>query len=141
MAWKRVDLPTLARPTYKRQEVSNEVDGHVQGRIIRTIPLFKLLPGRPRSTFFSSSFFLGGILRRRLTGDVVKSRAVGEREENLVKRTKAGQMGSSNADPAARGKSVERLEVKGDNWWSWIFVLRFWERARAPLFKQSSHIY
>lgn len=31
------------------------------GRLL-TIPLFKLLPGRPRRTFFSSTCFLGGIL-------------------------------------------------------------------------------
>ena len=140
MAWKRVDLPTLARPTYKRQEVSNGVDGHSQGRIIRTIPLFKLLPGRPRSTFFSSSFFLGGILRRCLAAEVVKFRVV-ELVEVLMERTKAGQRWSSNAGPAAWGKSVEWLEMKRDNRWSWLFVLNFWGREQRPLsFKRSSHL-
>ena len=33
------------------------------GRVLlHTIPLFKLFPGRPKGIFFSSSFFLGGIL-------------------------------------------------------------------------------
>jgi len=40
---KKVDLPTLGRPT---------------------MPIFKLVPSRPRRTTFSSStFFLGGILK------------------------------------------------------------------------------
>ena len=57
---------------------------------IRTIPLFKLLPGRPRSTFFSSSFFLGGILLRSLVEDVAKLRALGISEEDLMESTNAG---------------------------------------------------
>ena len=40
IAWKSVDLPTFARPT---------------------IPLFKLLPGRPSRIFSSLTAFLGGI--------------------------------------------------------------------------------
>ena len=34
----------------------------MKGLLLHTIPLFRLFPGRPKSTFFSSSFFLGGIL-------------------------------------------------------------------------------
>ena len=102
----------------KRQDVSDRTEGRVQSRVIRTIPLFKLLPGRPKSTFFSSSFFLGGILRRCLTAEVVKFRAVEVVEESLIERTKAGQRFSSNAGRAARGKSVEGLEMKRDNRWS-----------------------
>lgn len=62
----------------------------MESRIIRTIPLFKLLPGRPKSTFFSSSFFLGGILLRRLAEEVVKPRAVGLVEGSLMESTDAG---------------------------------------------------
>lgn len=36
--------------------------GRPRGRLMLTIPLFKLLPGRPRRIFFSSTCFLGGIL-------------------------------------------------------------------------------
>ena len=71
-------------------------------------------------------------MRRRLTGDAVKLRAVGVREETLVERTRADRRWSSNAGPAARGKSVERLEVKRDNWWSWMFVPRFWGESKGP---------
>ena len=76
----------------------------VGSRIIRTIPLFKLLPGRPRSTFFSSSFFLGGILLRFLAREVVKLRASGSIEEILIESVNAGWRWGSNADPAALGK-------------------------------------
>lgn len=54
------------------------------------MPLFKLLPGRPKSTFFSSSFFLGGILLRRLAEEVAKLRAVGVIEGSLIESTDAG---------------------------------------------------
>ena len=53
------------------------------------MPLFKLLPGRPRSTFFSSSFFLGGILRRYLAVEVVKFRDLRTFEEYLIESTNA----------------------------------------------------
>ena len=46
------------------------------GDLLHTIPLFKLLPGRPKSTFFSSSFFFGGILLRYLVGVVEKLRGL-----------------------------------------------------------------
>lgn len=62
----------------------------MESRIIRTMPLFKLLPGRPKSTFFSSSFFLGGILLRRLAEEVAKLRAVGVIEGSLIESTDAG---------------------------------------------------
>ena len=45
----------------------------------------------------------------------MKVRALGVVEESLIDRTKAGRRWSSNAGPAARGKSVIRLEVKRDN--------------------------
>jgi hypothetical protein len=32
-----------------------------RGEVLHTMPLFKLFPGRPSKTFFSSSFFFGGI--------------------------------------------------------------------------------
>ena len=75
-------------------------------RIIRTIPLFKLLPGRPRSTFFSSSFFLGGILLRCLASEVVKPRVGGLSEGDLIESVKAGWRRGSNADPAALGENL-----------------------------------
>ena len=84
----------------------------VEGCIIRTIPLFKLLPGRPRSTFFSSSFFLGGILLRSLAGEVAKFRTVGVTEESLMESTNAGWRWGSNAGPAALGKNLQKAEVK-----------------------------
>ena len=34
----------------------------MEGLLLHTIPLFRLFPGRPKSTFFSSSFFFGAIL-------------------------------------------------------------------------------
>ena len=40
----------------------------------RTMPLFRLLPGRPKSTFFSSSFFFGGIFFLHQALDVENSR-------------------------------------------------------------------
>ena len=85
----------------------------MEGRLIRTIPLFKLLPGRPRSTFFSSSFFLGGILLRSLAEDVVKLRAVGVIEGLLMKSTNDADWNwSSNAGPAALGEILQNVEVK-----------------------------
>ena len=84
----------------------------MESRIIRTIPLFKLLPGRPRSTFFSSSFFLGGILLRCLGEDVAKLRVVQVIEGSLMESADAGWRRISNAGPAALGESVQRLELK-----------------------------
>lgn len=60
----------------------------------RTIPLFKLLPGRPRRTFFSSSFFLGGILLRSLGLEVAKVR------EPKVCRRVLGESGVSGRESA-----------------------------------------
>lgn len=97
-----------------RHEVSGRLDEYVRGCIIRTMPLFKLLPGRPRSTFFSSSFFLGGILLRCLAELVVKLRAVSVVEASLIENTNAGGRWGSNAGPAALGKTVQRLELKRD---------------------------
>ena len=37
--------------------------------VLHTIPLLSEFPGRPKSIFFSSSFFLGGILPFRLAKD------------------------------------------------------------------------
>lgn len=59
MAWKSVDLPTLARPTLG--EISIEFKVSEVG-ILLTMPLFKLLPGRPKRIFSSLTAFLGGIL-------------------------------------------------------------------------------
>lgn len=56
-------MPTLARPTYSRDMVSHsESQQTVELLRDRTIPLFKLFPGRPRRIFFSSTGFFGGIL-------------------------------------------------------------------------------
>ena len=59
MAWNSVDLPTFARPTYSTRLVSSE-RSVCQGALL-TIPLFKLLPGRPRGIFSSLTAFLGGM--------------------------------------------------------------------------------
>lgn len=57
-AWKNVDLPTLARPTWVRVLVWYQ---KVCAEHVHTIPLFKLLPGRPSSTFSCLTSFFGGI--------------------------------------------------------------------------------
>lgn len=63
MAWKSVDLPTLARPTWVRMSTGDSQRSRGDGLVL-TMPLFRLLPGRPRGIFFSSTAFLGGILFR-----------------------------------------------------------------------------
>lgn len=83
------------------------------------MPLFKLLPGRPKSTFFSSSFFFGGILLRCLAEEVEKLRAVGVVEEMLIESTNACWRCGFNAGPAALRKSVSRLEEKRDDKLRW----------------------
>ena len=62
IAWNRVDLPTLARPTYLMISKNRSDSLGLRRVLLHTIPLFKLFPGRPKGIFFSSSFFLGGIL-------------------------------------------------------------------------------
>jgi hypothetical protein len=69
MAWKSVDFPTLARPTCVVQQtaVRNQStldkfhDMGARGDLL-TMPLLRLLPGRPRRIFSSTTAFLGGIL-------------------------------------------------------------------------------
>ena len=62
IAWNNVDFPTLARPTCWRLVSAYPLEGHTNRRgIVHTIPLFRLLPGRPRRIFFSSTCFFGGI--------------------------------------------------------------------------------
>jgi hypothetical protein len=64
MAWNSVDLPTLARPTW-RTLVSDSCRGscaqHVHVQFVHTIPAFRLLPGRPSWTGSSLTTFLGGM--------------------------------------------------------------------------------
>ena len=86
----------------------------VGGRWVRTIPLFKLLPGRPRSNFFSSSFFLGGILLRFLAEEVAKLRPAELLEGCLVESTNAGWTWGSNAGPAALRENPHEVELKKD---------------------------
>lgn len=70
-AWKKVDLPTLGRPTipdYTCQHIFYE------GCALR------LFPGRPRRSFFSVAAFLGGIFFFRRGGEVEKSKETEEDE-------------------------------------------------------------
>ena len=52
-----------------------------------TMPLFKLFPGLPKRSFFSSSFFLGGIFFRRVEYLLVKIYETGK-EEKFVRERK-----------------------------------------------------
>lgn len=63
MAWKRVDFPTLASPTWKA--ISFTVH-RLRLDALHTMPLFKLFPGLPRWIFSSLTAFLGGIFDLRL---------------------------------------------------------------------------
>lgn len=67
----------------------------VQG-ILRTIPLFKLLPGRPRSSFASFTTFLGGILLCLLAKGLVGVVESGDEHLRKLKRKSL-----ENAEPAA----------------------------------------
>ena len=77
------------------------------------MPLLRLFPGRPRSTFFSSSFFFGAILLLSLTDEVDKLRgyelvSCGGRNDtaewDLIR--------SANADLAAGKIKEPAFEVK-----------------------------
>lgn len=73
----------------------------MDGILLHTIPLFKLFPGRPKSTFFSSSFFLEGILLRCLPIEAENVRkAVEEGRRRGADRGLALSWNPS-ADPAA----------------------------------------
>jgi len=73
------------------------------------------LPGRPKSTFFSSSFFLGAILLRSLEDEVMKLRET----EGCREKGEGGQVNrgvalnrSAKADPAAKRWEQPAEEVK-----------------------------
>lgn len=87
MAWKRVDFPTFASPT---------------------MPLFRLLPGRPRRIFSSLAAFFGAILGVR-PFEYVRT-DVGLR---LLPRTRGrGSLGRNAELPVAAGRRRGRGEAK-----------------------------
>ena len=84
----------------------------MEGILLHTIPLFKLFPGRPKSTFFSSSFFLGGILLLYLAVEAEKVRLpIVEDWKSGVDRG-AALSWKRNADPAAEIWNSQETEVK-----------------------------
>lgn len=80
IAWKRVDFPTLARPTCNGVKVSENLPHRYFMHNARhgglkkkpTIPLFKLFPGLPSIIFSSLAAFFGGIFLT-FAYDLVKS--------------------------------------------------------------------
>jgi hypothetical protein len=88
------------------------------------MPLFKLLPGRPRSTFFSSSFFFGAILRRSREDEATKLReamACREKGERRQMNRAVALNRSAKADPAAECWNWPADEVNRGN--PWIAIL------------------
>ena len=83
---------------------------HSTYMFVHTIPAFKLLPGRPRRTFFSSTTFLGGmflfflslLLAKRVCWTVV---TVEDRKLHSD-RVKAARDARTSAGPAALGARV-----------------------------------
>lgn len=80
IAWKSVDFPTLARPTYNGVKVSEDysiakIDSNA-GEKKPTIPLFKLFPGLPSIIFSSLAAFFGGIFLTFAYGLVKSSNTV-----------------------------------------------------------------
>ena len=77
-----------------------------------TIPLFKLLPGRPSGVFFSSSFFLGGILLLRRGPKVVKWREeVGSKKTDFADSVFSMNV-ERQAKPVALGWKGQETEAK-----------------------------
>jgi len=61
MAWKSVDFPTLARPTWSLVSCGSGEQDTLRSKALHTIPLFRLFPGRPRGMRTGASCFFGGI--------------------------------------------------------------------------------
>lgn len=135
MAWKSVDFPTFARPTYHSfHDQSQFMRELTRLRVLRTIPLFKLFPGLPKSTFFSSSFFLGGILLLPRLKDVEKAFGALRIWKVAKVQFAFALYGNTNADPAAQSRICPAVEVKMYGKREEIVVLRaVRERAVAPL--------
>ena len=74
------------------------------------MPLFRLLPGRPRGIFFSSSFFFGGILLLLVIGEVLNPRIIWHSLETGSVAGNALCLGIEKVD-AVTGKKRE-TEVK-----------------------------
>lgn len=80
--------------------------------VLHTIPLLRLLPGRPRCTFFSSSFFLGGILVRWLARETENVLDTSEKGEIETGGVEMGLSWDLKADPAAVRMKSRLVEVK-----------------------------
>ena len=89
---------------------------HSTYMFVHTIPAFKLLPGRPSWTFFSSTTFLGGmflfflslLLAKRVCWTVV---TVDDRKLHSD-RVKTARDARTSAGPAALGARVESEEKR-----------------------------
>lgn len=104
-AWKKVDLPTLGRPTIPDYTCQNKF---YEGCALR------LFPGRPRRSFFSVAAFLGGIFfftrgeevekNKETVGDEAKGRERGKRP----RRNRLMVDGYVSGDTVMIGKKIHQ---------------------------------